>query len=194
MWESSLPTCPQTPCVQKAPIRSPWRHHRDKARPLQPGKNQPQSRHNGRLHHTTQPRACHHDNKDSPVARQSAALWWPLWLWPREEGGVWSPPAPSPRQTPLNQVRRHPTSVPPASVPAISVPRQLVPSVSGGAIDGMPWCRMSILRNANVACLCRQIFPLSPVEFKKCQYRMSLYYLSQCCCRLGSCRPVKFKK
>ena len=52
---------------------------------------------------------------------------------------------------------------------------------------------MSILRNANVACLCRFIFPLSPVEIKKSQWPMSLYYLSQCRCRLGSCRPVQFK-
>ena len=35
---------------------------------------------------------------------------------------------------------------------------------------------MSILRNANVACLCRLRFPLSPVDFKHCQCPMSLFF------------------
>ena len=51
-----------------------------------------------------------------------------------------------------------------------------------GALDGGSPCRMSFLRNDNVACLCRLIFSLSPVEFKKCQCPMSLYYLSKCQC------------
>ena len=65
-----------------------------------------------------------------------------------------------------------------------------------GALDGGSGCRISILRKANVACLCCLKFPLSPVEFKKCQCLMSLYYLSQCHCRYykGSCCPVEFKK
>ena len=53
---------------------------------------------------------------------------------------------------------------------------------------------MSILRNAYVACLCRSIFPLSTVKFKKCQCPMSLDYLLQCRCRLGSCHSVELKK
>ena len=37
---------------------------------------------------------------------------------------------------------------------------------------GVPKCRMSILRNANVACLCLSVSLLSHVEFKKrlCHY------------------------
>ena len=38
---------------------------------------------------------------------------------------------------------------------------------------------MSILSNTNVVFLCCLLFPVSPVEFKKCQSPMSLYYLSQ---------------
>ena len=34
---------------------------------------------------------------------------------------------------------------------------------------------MSILRNANLACLCRLILPLSPVEFKKWPCPMYLF-------------------
>ena len=52
---------------------------------------------------------------------------------------------------------------------------------------------MSIFGNVNVTCLCRLILPLYAVEFKKCQCPMS-YYLSQCRCHYGSCRPVEFKK
>ena len=36
-----------------------------------------------------------------------------------------------------------------------------------GALDGGSRCRMSILRNDNVACLCRLFMPMSHVEFKK---------------------------
>ena len=44
-----------------------------------------------------------------------------------------------------------------------------------GPSMGGPQCRMSILRNSNVACLCRLFFfTMSHVEFKKC--RMSLYF------------------
>ena len=35
-------------------------------------------------------------------------------------------------------------------------------------------CRLSILRNGNVACLCRVFVPMSHVKFKKWQRRMSL--------------------
>ena len=34
-------------------------------------------------------------------------------------------------------------------------------------------CRVSILRNADVACLCRLFIPMSHVEFKKWPCRMS---------------------
>ena len=36
-----------------------------------------------------------------------------------------------------------------------------------GAVDGGSPCRLSILRNANVTCLCRLFVPMSHVEFKK---------------------------
>ena len=36
-----------------------------------------------------------------------------------------------------------------------------------GPLMGGPQCRMSILRNANVACLCRLFMAISHVEFKK---------------------------
>ena len=45
---------------------------------------------------------------------------------------------------------------------------------AAGALDGGSPCRMSILRNANVTCFCRLIFPMSPVEFSNgyvaCRY------------------------
>ena len=44
--------------------------------------------------------------------------------------------------------------------------------LTGGRVGGSP-CRMSILRNAYVACLCRLFVPLSHVEFKKLPCRMS---------------------
>ena len=42
------------------------------------------------------------------------------------------------------------------------------------ALDRGSRCRMSILRNANVACLCRLFMPMSNVEFKKRLCPMSL--------------------
>ena len=45
---------------------------------------------------------------------------------------------------------------------------------SGGALDGGSPCRLSILRNANVACLCRLFMSMSHVEFKKRLCHMSL--------------------
>ena len=36
-----------------------------------------------------------------------------------------------------------------------------------GALDGGSPCRLSILRNANVACLCRLFMAMSHVEYKK---------------------------
>ena len=45
-----------------------------------------------------------------------------------------------------------------------------------GPLMGGPQCRMSILRNGNVACLCRLFMAMSHVEFKKKACRMSLYF------------------
>ena len=41
-----------------------------------------------------------------------------------------------------------------------------------GSLGGGAEVPISILRNANVTCLCRFIFPLPPVEFKKIQCPM----------------------
>ena len=57
--------------------------------------------------------------------------------------------------------------------------------MKNGALDGGPKCRMSILRNCNVACPCRLFFPMSHVEFKKRLCHMSL--LSPIC-RMSSLR------
>ena len=43
-----------------------------------------------------------------------------------------------------------------------------------GALDGGPQCRMSILRNGNVACHCRLFSPMSHAEFKKRPCHISL--------------------
>ena len=43
-----------------------------------------------------------------------------------------------------------------------------------GALDRGSWCRLLILRNANVACLCRLFMPMSHVEIKKRLCHMSL--------------------
>ena len=63
-----------------------------------------------------------------------------------------------------------------------------------GALDGGPPCRLSILRNANVACLCRLFMPMSHVEFKKFPCHMSLYCLKPCRMSIGSMSHVEFKK
>ena len=48
------------------------------------------------------------------------------------------------------------------------------PEGMGRALDGGPQCRMSILRNGNVACPCHLFSLMSHVEFKKRLYPMSL--------------------
>ena len=53
---------------------------------------------------------------------------------------------------------------------------------------------MSILRNANVTCLCLFIFPLYLVEIKKWPCPMSLSFWVPYRCRQAPCRPVEFKK
>ena len=49
------------------------------------------------------------------------------------------------------------------------------PALSGPLMGG-PQCRMSILRNGNIARLCRLFSPMSHVKFKKRPYPMSLYF------------------
>ena len=56
-----------------------------------------------------------------------------------------------------------------------------------------PQCRMSILINGNVACLCRLLFPMSHVEFKKGLCHMSLYFLPPCRMSLSPMSHVEFK-
>ena len=63
-----------------------------------------------------------------------------------------------------------------------------------GAIDGGSPCRLSILRDANVACLCRLFMPMSHVEFKKYPCHMSLYFLKPCRMSIGPMSLVEFKK
>ena len=48
----------------------------------------------------------------------------------------------------------------------------------GGGLDGGSPCLVSILRNANVACLCHLFMPMSHVEFKKWPCRMSISSMS----------------
>ena len=57
----------------------------------------------------------------------------------------------------------------------IDVPSIII-TVRVGPLTGGPECRMSILRNSNVACLCRLFMAMSHVEFKKYQCRMSLSF------------------
>ena len=45
-------------------------------------------------------------------------------------------------------------------------------ALTGGG-GGVP-CRLSVLRNGNVACVCRLFMPMSHVEFEKRQCHMSL--------------------
>ena len=72
-------------------------------------------------------------------------------------------------------------------------------SKTAGALDGggggSP-CRMSILRNANVACLCRLLMPISHVEFNKWPCRMSNLRNGPCQCHMsiGAMSHVGFKK
>ena len=71
--------------------------------------------------------------------------------------------------------------------------RYLISPNMGPVTGGSP-CRLSILRNGNVACLCRLFMPMSHVEFKKCQCRMSLSISIPCCMSLGLMSYVDFKK
>ena len=66
-----------------------------------------------------------------------------------------------------------------------------------GALDGGSPCRVSILRNANVACFCRLFMPMSHVEFKKWPCRMpNLTFCKKWPCHMsiGSMYHVEFKK
>ena len=65
-----------------------------------------------------------------------------------------------------------------------------------GALDGGPHCRMSILRNGNIACPCRLFSPMSHVKFKKRLCPMSLQFLAPVTCHKAPCRMshVEFKK
>ena len=60
-------------------------------------------------------------------------------------------------------------------------------------MGGGPQCRMSILRNGNVACFYRLFLPMSHVEFKKGLCHMSLYFLSPCRMSLSPMSHVDFK-
>ena len=66
--------------------------------------------------------------------------------------------------------------------------------VGGGPLIGGSPCRLSILRNANVACLCRLFMPMSHAEFKKYPCHMSLYLLKPCRMSIGSMSNAEFKK
>ena len=48
---------------------------------------------------------------------------------------------------------------------------------------GDPKCRMSVLRNGNVARPCRLFFAMSDVDFKKRLCPVSLYFLATVTCR-----------
>ena len=63
-----------------------------------------------------------------------------------------------------------------------------------GRLDWGSPCRLSILRNANVACLCRLCMPMSHSEFKKYPCHMSLYFLKPCRMSIDSMSNVEFKK
>ena len=41
------------------------------------------------------------------------------------------------------------------------------PKATVGALDSGPPCRLSILRNTNVTCLCGLFLPMSPFKFTK---------------------------
>ena len=50
------------------------------------------------------------------------------------------------------------------------------------------------LRNANVACLCRLLMPMSHIDFKKCKCFMSLSISVPCRMSLSLISHVDFKK
>ena len=54
----------------------------------------------------------------------------------------------------------------------VEINAKVGPLMGGGG----PQCRMSILRNGNVACLCRLFFSMSHVKFKKWLCPMSLQF------------------
>ena len=58
---------------------------------------------------------------------------------------------------------------------------------------GGPQCHMSILRNGNVACLCRLFSPMSHVEFEKRLCPMSLHFYPSCRMSLSLMSYVEFK-
>ena len=57
---------------------------------------------------------------------------------------------------------------------------------------GGPQCRMSILRNGNIACLFHLFFSMSHVEFKKRPCPMSLYFYPSCRMSLSAMSHVEF--
>ena len=59
---------------------------------------------------------------------------------------------------------------------------------------GGPQCRMSILRNGNVPCICTLFSPMSHVEFKKRLCPMSLHFYPSCRMSLSPMSHVEFKK
>ena len=61
-----------------------------------------------------------------------------------------------------------------------------------GPLTGGSPCHLSILRNVNVACLCRLFIPMSPVEFKNdlSHVTMTLILMSHVEFKKHQCRPV----
>ena len=85
-----------------------------------------------------------------------------------------------------------PAATPPTPSHTLSSPSQTLPIL--GPLMGDPLRSMLILRNANVACLCRLFKPMSHVEFKKQPCRMSLYCLKPCRMSMSSMSHVEFQK
>ena len=71
---------------------------------------------------------------------------------------------------------------------------QGVTSSMCGTLKGSPQCRLSILRNGNVACHCHLFSPMSHFEFQKRLCPVSLYFLLPCRISLGPMSHVEFKK
>ena len=63
-----------------------------------------------------------------------------------------------------------------------------------GPLMGVPQCRMSILGNCNVACLCRLFSPMSHVEFKRRPCPMSQHFYPSCHVSPSPMSHVEFKK
>ena len=66
--------------------------------------------------------------------------------------------------------------------------------LSPGALYGGPQCRMSILRNGNVACPCRLFYPMSHVKFKNRLCRHVTMIFSPCRMSRSPMSHVKLKK